>query len=136
MALFQPGNKGRPKGIKNKPSMQSLKQSLAAKAFDLGDELVKIIKDPKTDQATRLNALKLIAQYTQTIPKDDEPSPDSLNQLSLEELDELINELENPPASTEDQAAEATSSLLDGGKTELEAPQRPAPHLQPDKALS
>lgn len=126
-------NAGRKAGVPNKsPPMKTIRDSLSSQGFDLGQELVNLYKSSK-DDATKLKILQTLATYTQTIPKDEAPQ-DPLHQLSPEELDNLINELENPTGSTEDQATEATPSVLDGGKTELETTQCPIPHLQPNKA--
>lgn len=62
----KPANSGRRKGSKN--AMKSLRKSLGDKGFDLGDELVKLLKNSE-QEATKLNILKLIAQFTQTQPK-------------------------------------------------------------------
>ena len=102
MAKFQPGNPGRPKGIKNRaPPMQSIRQSLAAQGFALGLELLKLLSDKDTDATTRLKILQTIAQYTQIVPRDESPQELDIDLLKLsdEELEKLANPQDDSTAT-------------------------------------
>ena len=66
-----PGGPGRPKGSTG-PKMKTLRRSLAEAGFDLGNELKLLLKNPEASIDHQIAILKLIAQYTQSVPKEDD----------------------------------------------------------------
>ena len=84
---------GRQKGTQNKRTVAllSIRDSLAAKSFDLGAQVMKLIAET-ADDSVRLKALELLAKYTQLVPtsepKDDDETDDNdpTAGMSTEEL--------------------------------------------------
>lgn len=84
---------GRVKGTPNKRTVAllSIRDSLAAKSFDLGAEVLKLVSST-LDDSIRLKALELLAKYTQVVPTAEEADTsedavdEQLREMTTEEL--------------------------------------------------
>ncbi len=92
---------GRPaKGNKPNQRLQTVRESLQEKGFDLGQELVSLLDATRSDPVLFIKALELVARYgyipvtREDIEKEEKAKEKDLSQLTD---DELLAKL-NPPS--------------------------------------